>query len=191
MERKAKIFFIATVFFLLLTGRCSWAVWLDLTEEQMQEAVEYGQDGSKSLSLGSEWAVTTSGLKGWVEIRTPFKILAEFARNNLSRKRFANSELRRILVSNTDTFTFTYYHYKLDDAFTQSPSPTGEYYAFLVAGDKYIYPLRYTTGTQFKEISLDFTFPAEEIDVNSKIRFVFREPSGFQRDFIFDLKNIR
>ncbi|MDD4909999.1 MAG: hypothetical protein PHR44_04900 [Candidatus Omnitrophica bacterium] len=190
MKRDLRVAFAAGALFLILGGR-SFAVSFDLTDEQLSEAVEYGRQGGNNLSLGSEWTVTKPGLKGWVEVKTPFKAAAEFVRNNPSRKRFANSELREVIEPLKGNLIFTYYHYKLDDEFTQRPSPTGEYYAFLMAGEKYVYPLRYTTGTRFKEISLDFVFPAEDIEEGSQIKFVFREPSGFQRDFVFDLDKIR
>ena len=169
----------------------SFAMWTDLDKQQIDEAIKYGKDLSNKLGPDSDWSVRAEEGAGWVELTTPFSAAAKLAREyTLESKTIKETAVKRAAAPYKKKLIFDYYHYDIEKRFTQAA--TGEYFATLMTGDnKIIYPLRYDKGTEaVTKINLEFSFSLDNIDPNSVVYLLIREPSGYEHKFKFDLSKI-
>ena len=182
------------LFFLIVACSVSnaFALWKDLNEEQVDQAIAYGKEHSNNLGVDSEWSTRSERMAGWVELTTPFRALARLARDySLKSKEIRPLDIKRAIAPYKGRLIFDYYHYDIEKRFTSEA--TSEYFATLkTAADKIIYPLRYDKGTEsVTQISLEFTFSSAEVDPDSLLLLLIREPSGYEHKFAFDLSKIR
>lgn len=188
MKKLLSVFLLSVIFFV----PDALALWKDLSNEQVEQAIAYGKDLSNNLGVGSEWSVRSERMAGWVELTTPFRALAELAREySLKSKEIPLKGIKKAIVPYKGRLIFDYYHYDIEQRFTSDA--TSEYFATLrTSADKIIYPLRYDKGTEsVTKISLEFTFSSADIEPDSLILLLIREPSGYEHPFSFDLSRVR
>jgi len=194
--RKAKNNFVFCVlifaFFNLLVPSDIFALWADLNQEQIDDAIKYGKGLSKKLGPDSDWSARSERAAGWVELTTPFTAVARLARDRaLESKEIKEKEIKKAIAPYKGKLIFNYYHYDIEKRFTKTA--TSEYYAMVrTADNKIIYPLRYDRGTEsVTKVSLEFSFSLARIDPNSVVYLLIREPSGYEHEFKFDLSKLR
>jgi len=188
MKKLLLVFLLNGIFFV----PDALAFWKDLSSEQVEQAIAYGKDLSNNLDAGSEWSVRSERMAGWVELTTPFRVLAKLAREySLKSKEIPLKDIKKVITPYKGKLIFDYYHYDIEKRFTSEA--TSEYFATLrTAVDKIIYPLRYDKGTEsVTKISLEFTFSSADIEPDSLILLLIREPSGYEHPFGFDLNRVR
>lgn len=188
-KRFCVLFF--TFLFLCLASSV-FAYWQNINQQQIDEAVKYGQGLSGKLGSDSEWSVRSPRAAGWVEIVTPFSAVAKLAQDHsLKSKPLKEKEIKKAIAPYKGKLIFEYYFYDIEKLFSMNAKT--EYFATLrTSKNKVIYPLRYDKGTEsVKKVSLEFSFSSAKIDPDSVVYLLIREPSGFEQEFRFDLSKIR
>lgn len=163
-----------------------------MNKEQIEEAIIYGKELSKKLGSDSEWSTRSDRAVGWVELTTPFSAVAKLTRDyTIKSKPIKESDIKKAIAPYKRKLIFNYYHYDIEKRF--SIAAKSEYFAMIRTSDnRIIYPLRYEKGTEsVTKISLEFSFSLGNINPDSVIYLIIREPSGYEHEFTFDLSKIR
>lgn len=181
-----------------LTGKTAYCVSLDLTPNQVNEAIEYGKK-NKLLSptnFAAPWVVHLDKKNGWATLWTPYHNVAFKAKKATVEKReLSEGEILRAL------------HFK--ESLTFVVSVFGEYMEFakgynaiLYSEDKPIYPM-YSFLPDYAEPSrfypenpayvagCVYKFPVENINQNSTLKLLITSPDGKELEFPFDLVKIK
>lgn len=185
-----KILLIILFLYLFCPSYC-YALWTNLNKDQINEAIEYGKNLSNKLGPDSGWSVRSDRATGWVELTTPFSAVAKLAREySVQSKTIRDRDIKRAISPHKGKLIFNYYHYDIEEKFSLTTNT--EYFAMIRTPDnRIIYPLRYEKGTEsIKRIDLEFSFLLKNIDPDSIIYLIVREPSGYEQEFIFDLGKI-
>ena len=174
------------------------AIFLKLTTEQIQEAIEYGQK-NKNISIAAfsqPWTISLDKGKGSATLFTPFHNVAYKSRKSaVERREFTNTDLLQALEIG-DTLAFSVTVYGDEDAFAK------HYSAKLYQEDEVIHPeFEFTPeiadASEFWPDSpsctarLVFKFPVKTIDVNKLITLVVVAPGGDETPFAFDLSKMK
>jgi hypothetical protein len=186
-----KKIFLLFLFLYLLAPSYSFAFWPDLDKEQIDEAIKYGKELTSKLGSDSDWSVRSERGIGWVELTTPFTAVAKLARDcALKSKKIKEQDIRSAIVPYKEKLIFNYYYYDIEKRFNTGTGT--EYFAMIrTADNRIVYPLRYDTGTEaVAKFSLEFSFSSADIDPNSILVLLVREPSGYEHEFKFDLSKI-
>ncbi|GAX61686.1 hypothetical protein SCALIN_C27_0080 [Candidatus Scalindua japonica] len=195
LKRTLLLAFITTV---CLIGKTAYSISLDLTPEQINEAIEYGKK-NKLLSptnFAKPWVVHLDDKDDWATLWTPYHNVAFKAKKATVEKReLSEGEILRAL------------HFK--DSLTFVVSVFGEYMEFakgynaiLYSEDKPIYPMfsyfpDYAEPSRFYPEEPAFVagcvykFPVENINQNSTLKLLITSPDGNELEFPFDLVKIK
>ncbi len=174
------------------------AIFLKLAPEQIQEAVQYGQQ-NKNLDIAAfskQWTVTQEEHKGFATLFTPYHNIAYKARKSaVERREFTNSEIMEALQGgDTLTFSVTVYGDQYDFAMYYSSmlhqkdtviQPEFEF-APLIADASQFWP-----NSPSYTARLVFKFPSKGIDPNTPATFIIVVPGGEEILYNFDLSKMK
>jgi len=195
---KKTIHVLAFCTIISLMGQTAYCVCLNLTPDQINEAIEYGKK-NKRLSpshFAAPWVVHLDEKSGWATLWTPYHNVAFKAKKAaVERHELSEGEIFRAL------------HFK--DSLTFVVSVFGEYMVFakgynaiLYSEDKPIYPI-YSYVPDYAEPSrfypeepafvagCVYKFPVENINQNSTLKLLITSPEGKELEFPFDLAKIK
>lgn len=194
-----KITLILALFTIIsLTGKTAYCVSLNLTPNQINEAIEYGKK-NKLLSptnFAAPWAVHLDEKNGWATLWTPYHNIAFKAKKaTVERRELSEGEiLRALYIKESLTFVVSVFGEYMEFA--------KGYNAILYSEDKPIYPM-YSFLPDYAEPSsfypenpayvagCVYKFPAENINKNSTLRLLITSPEGKELEFPFDLVKIK
>lgn len=174
------------------------AIFLKLTSEQIQEAIEYGQKNKATdMSVFSRpWIVSLEKGKGSATLFTPFHNIAYKARKSaVERREFTNKDILQALeIGDALNFSVTVYGDEYDFAM--------HYSAQLYQKDAIIQPdfefmPEIAEASEFWPDSpshvarLVFKFPVKDIDLNTLVTLVVVAPGGEETSFAFDLSKMK
>ena len=174
------------------------AVLSELTPEQIQEAIEYGQK-NKNLDMAAfsrPWTVSLGKGQGSASLFTPYHNLACKARKAaVERREFTNQNIMEALdIGGTLTFSVTVYGEQYDFAM--------HYSAKIYQKDDVIQPefeftpeiadaSEFWPNSPSHTARLVFKFPVKDIDLNTLVTFVIVAPGGEETPFDFDLSKMK
>jgi len=174
------------------------AVLSELTPEQIQEAIEYGQK-NKNLDMAAfsrPWTVSLGKGQGSASLFTPYHNLAYKARKAaVERREFTNQNIMEALdIGGTLTFSVTVYGEQYDFAM--------HYSAKIYQKDDVIQPefeftpeiadaSEFWPNSPSHTARLVFKFPVKDIDLNTLVTFVIVAPGGEETPFDFDLSKMK
>ena len=195
---KKTILVLAFFVIISLMGETAYCVSLNLTPNQINEAIEYGKK-NKRLSptkFAAPWVVHLDEKSGWATLWTPYHNVAFKAKKaTVEKRKLSEGEILRAL------------HFK--ESLTFVLSVFGEYMEFakgynaiLYSEDKPIYPM-YSFLPDYAEPSrfypeepayvagCVYKFPVDNINQNSTLKLLITSPDGKELEFPFDLVKIK
>ena len=188
----------STLILCLFIFKQVYAISLELTPEQIQEAVEYGQK-NKNMDMASfskSWTISLEKGKGSATLFTPFHNLAYKARKSaVERREITHKDIMQALdIGNTLTFSVTVYGDEYDFAM--------HYFANLQHKDDVIQPefeftpeiadaSEFWPDSPSHSARLVFKFPAKDIDLNATVTLVIIAPGGEETPFYFALSKMK
>lgn len=191
---------ILIVLFLLLplTAKPALAIWPELNESQIREAIEYGKrfknyENDKFLR---EWMVHLEN-GNRVGIYTKFNLIAMAARDAARESReLLPEEIEAILgeIDNKLSFKIILYGNTADFA--------RHFHAVLLHNNRYIQPISkhnplaepfgwWPMAPSLFRAFCSYEFSLDDIDPNAKVTFIIIHPRGGERELFFDLSRMR
>ena len=173
------------------------AVFIKLTPEQIQEAIEYGQKNKNNdiAAFSRPWTVCLDKGKGCATLFTPYHNIAYKARKcAVERKEFTNKNVLEALdIGDTLTFSVTVYGDEYDFAMHYSARV---YQKEEVIQPEFEFAPAIADASEFWPDSpeysarLVFKFPIKDIDTTTPITLAVVAPGGDETLFVFDLPKI-
>ena len=176
-----KIFLLTCVFFVtpwLFIVRPVHAIFLELTTEQIEEAVEYGKK-NKNIEIAAfsrPWTICKDKGQGTATLFTPFHNIAYKARKSaIEHREFTHDDvMHAVEIGDTLTFSVTVY------------------------GDEYDFCAQYTAKLYYKDddspshsARLVFKFPTKGVDLSALITLVIVAPGGEENLYDFELAKMK
>jgi len=191
---------LVLAFFVIISlmGKTAYCVSLNLTPNQINEAIEYGKKNKRlsPTNFAGPWVVHLDEKSGWATLWTPYHNVAFKAKKaTVEKRKLSEGEILRAL------------HFK--ESLTFVVSVFGEYMEFakgynaiLYSEDKPIYPM-YSFLPDYAEPSrfypeepayvagCVYKFPVENINLDSTLKLLITSPEGKELEFPFDLVKIK
>ncbi len=174
------------------------AIYLPLTMEQAQEAIEYGQK-NKNIGIAAfsrPWTISQDKGKGSATLFTPFHNVAYKSRKAaVERKEFTIRDIH-LAAEIGDTFTFSVTVYGDDYNFSKYYSAK-LYYKDDVIQPEFEFIPELAEASEFWPDSpshsarLVFKFPTKGVDLNSLITLAVVAPGGDETLFDFNLSKMK
>jgi hypothetical protein len=196
-----KTFLLACILGLVLNSyllRPVYAIYLKPTQEQIQEAIQYGQK-NKNLDIvtfAKDWSVSLGKGEGFATLFTPYHTIAYKARKfAVERREFTNREIQEILQTGDPmAFSVTVYGDEYDFAMYYSAVI---YQRDAIVQPEFEFVPEIADASEFWPDSpgylarLVFKFPTEDIDLNTPVTFTVQVPGGEEVSFDFDLSKMK
>ncbi|MDQ1272295.1 MAG: hypothetical protein QG591_925 [Planctomycetota bacterium] len=196
-----KIFLLTCVFFVtpwLFIVRPVHAIFLELTTEQIEEAVEYGKK-NKNIEIAAfsrPWTICKDKGQGTATLFTPFHNIAYKARKSaIEHREFTHDDvMHAVEIGDTLTFSVTVYGDEYDFC--------AQYTAKLYYKDDVIQP-EFEFAPPLAEASefwpdspshsarLVFKFPTKGVDLSALITLVIVAPGGEENLYDFELAKMK
>lgn len=198
--RKIIITFLFILFLVPVSRNCAWAVWLNLTEEQTKQAVEYGKANKDKdmLEFLNEWVVVREGSIERVGVNTKFSIIALAAREAaIQNRELTPKEIEEKMAEVNGLLSFRAVLYGPSSEFARYMDVVLEY------KDKYIIPLRKHNPPQAQPRGwwagrpplfcavCAYDFPDYFVDPRHVVTLVILSEFENDRRFVFDLSLMR
>ncbi|MEK6559006.1 MAG: hypothetical protein AABZ43_02590, partial [Planctomycetota bacterium] len=104
-----RLLFILIIFLFFIFSKNTLAIYYDLTDEQIRQAIEYGEsnkDRDYFLFL-DEWMIVADDAYEWAALNTKFSILAYEAKQAaLTSKKLTQTEIIQFLLEVEDILSF-------------------------------------------------------------------------------------
>jgi len=190
---------ILVTLFLLPSVKPALAVWPDLDQNQMQEAVQYGKKFKNydNDAFLKEWTVALQRDSDKVGVYTKFNLLAMAARDAAKESRdLRPEEIEAVLGEAENKLAFKLVLYG------NSPEFTKRFHAVLQYNDAYIQPIHklnapgepfgwWPMAPSIFRAFCSYEFPLNEIDPNAEVALIIINPEGGERELFLDLSKMR
>ena len=198
MIRKFLLLWILFLFFVF--PRKASAVYYSLSDEQISQAIEYGENNKDTdyFTFLDEWMTVAGDGYEWAALNTKFSILAYEAKQAaLESRKLTQTEIIRFPLEVEDTLSFHVILYGNSSDFTK------DYHAVLLYKNKPIQPIIEQNDTHAKLANLGvristsyraickYDFPNYYVEPDAEVILVIINPLNKERMFVFHLKEMR
>ena len=195
-----KFLFTWTMFLFLAFSENANAVYYRLSDEQIKEAVEYGENNKDTdyFTFLDEWMTVAGDGYEWAALNTKFSILAYEAKQAaLESRKLTQAEISRFPLEVEDILSFHVVLYGNSSDFAK------DYHAVLLYKNKPIQPFTEQNDAHAKPANLGvrihtsyraickYDFPNYYIEPDAEIILVIISPLNKERMFVFHLKEMR
>ncbi len=185
---------------LLLFSKNVYAVYYDLSDEQIKQALELGEKNKNmdNTAFLSEWMSLSNDRYEWAALNTKFSILAYEAKQAaLASKNLTKPQILQFISEVEDTLSF---HVIL---YGSSPDFARSYQAVLLYKNKPIRPILEQNDEHAKVANMGtripvsyramcrYDFPNYYIEPVAEVTLVIISPLNKERRFTFDLSKMR
>jgi hypothetical protein len=176
------------------------AVHYSLSEEQISQAIEYGENNKDTdyFTFLDEWMTVADDGYEWAALNTKFSILAYEAKQAaLESRKLTQTEIIRFPLEVEDILSFHVILYGNSSDFTK------DYHAVLLYKNKSIQPIIEQNDTHAKPANLGvristsyraickYDFPNYYVEPDAEVILVIISPLNKERMFVFHLKEMR
>ena len=196
-----KIFLLTCVFFVtpwLFIVRPVHAIFLELTTEQIEEAVEYGKK-NKNIEIAAfsrPWTICKDKGQGTATLFTPFHNIAYKARKSaIEHREFTHDDvMHAVEIGDTLTFSVTVYGDEYDFFVLYTAKL---YYKDDVIQPEFEFAPPLAEASEFWPDSpshsarLVFKFPTKGVDLSALITLVIVAPGGEENLYDFELAKMK
>jgi len=198
MGRKFLLLWI--LFLFIVVSEKANAVYYSLSEEQISQAIEYGENNKDTdyFTFLDEWMTVADDGYEWAALNTQFSILAYEAKQAaLESRKLTQTEIIRFPLEVEDILSFHVVLYGNSSDFTK------DYHAVLLYKNKPIQPIIEQNDTHAKPANLGvristsyraickYEFPNYYVEPDAEVILVIISPLNKERMFVFHLKEMR
>ena len=198
MKNKVPLTLVSALFLCLFFFKSTLAISLDLSTEQIEEAVEYGQK-NKSIEISSfskPWTICKEKGKGSATLFTPFHNIAYKARKfAVEHREFTQRDIMQAVeIGDTFTFSVTVYGDEYDFCVQYTAKL---YYKDDVIQPEFEFAPDIAEASEFwpdspsQSARLVFKFPTQGIDLNELVTLAVVAPGGEETVFDFNLSKMK
>lgn len=198
MVRKFLLLWI--LFLFIVVSENANAVYYSLSDEQIRQAIEYGENSKDTdyFVFLDEWTTVAGDGYEWATLNTKFSLLAyEARRAALESRKLTQTEIIQFPLEAEDILSFHVVLYGNSSDFTK------DYHAVLVYKNKPIQPIIEQNDTHAKPANLGvristsyraickYEFPNYYVEPDAEVILVIISPLNKERMFVFHLKEMR
>lgn len=188
------------IFLLFAFSSDSYAVHYNLSNEQIRQAIEYGEKNKETdpISFLDEWISVSDNVYEWAALHTKFSTLAyEAKKASQVSKKLTEEHISQLLSEKEDILSFIVILYGNSYDFAQ------DYHAVLLYKNKPIQPVLEQNDSHGTASSLEFKrfiayratcryeFPNYYIEPDAEVTLVILNPLNNERRFLFRLGEMR
>ena len=192
--------FTWTIFLFFVFSQKAYAIYYNLTDEQIKEAVEYGENNKDTdyFTFLDEWMTVADDGYAWAALNTKFSILAYEAKQAaLESRKLTQAEISRFPLEVDDILSFHVVLYGNSSDFAK------DYHAVLLYKNKSIQPFTEQNDAHAKPANLGvristsyraickYDFPNYYVEPDAEVILVIISPLNKERMFVFHLKEMR
>ena len=201
MDKMIRTFLLPWVLFLFFAfSEKANAVYYSLSDEQIRQAVEYGENNKDTdyFTFLDEWMTVAGDGYEWAALNTKFSILAYEAKQAaLESRKLTQAEIIRFPLEVEDIMSFHVVLYGNSSDFTK------DYHAVLLYKNKPIQPINEQNDAHAKPANLGvriptsyraickYDFPNYYVESDAEVILVVISPSNKERRFAFKLGEMR
>ena len=198
MVRKFLLLWI--LFLFIVVSENANAVYYSLSDEQIRQAIEYGENSKDTdyFVFLDEWTTVAGDGYEWATLNTKFSLLAYEARQAaLESRKLTQTEIIQFPLEAEDILSFHVVLYGNSSDFTK------DYHAVLLYKNKPIQPIIEQNDTHAKPANLGvristsyraickYEFPNYYVEPDAEVILVIISPLNKERMFVFHLKEMR
>lgn len=198
MRQKILFLWILSLFFAF--SKDTYAVYYNLTDEQIRQAIEYGEKNKDTdyISFLGEWVNVSNDGYEWAALNTKFSIVAYEAKQAaLASRKLTEAQIYQSISEVEDILSFRVVLYGNSSDFAM------DYHALLLYKNKPIQQVNEQNDTHSKPTNLGirlsatyratcrYDFPNYYIDPDDEVTLVILSPLNKERRFVFNLKEMR
>lgn len=176
------------------------AVYFFLSDEQIKEAIEYGEKNKDLdyISFFSDWVNVSNDGYEWAALNTKFSLLAYEAREAaLAAGKLTEAQIYQSISEMEDILSFRVVLYG------NSPDFARDYRAILLYKNKPIQPVNEQNDTHAKPANIGiripttyratcrYDFPNYYIEPDEEVTLIILSTLNKERSFVFNLKEMR
>lgn len=195
-----KYLFTLTIILLFLISKNALAIYYDMTDEQIRQAIEYGENmkGADYFSFLDEWMTAGDDSYEWAALNTKFSILAYEAKLAAqASKKLTQTEITQFLLEVADILSFRVVLYGNSADFAK------DYRVVLLYKNKTIQPVNEQNDTHAKPAGLGvqlptlyrancrYDFPNYYVEPDAEVVLVIISLLNKERRFVFNLREMR
>ena len=198
MVRKFLLLWI--LFLFIVVSENANAVYYSLSDEQIRQAIEYGENSKDTdyFVFLDEWTTVAGDGYEWATLNTKFSLLAyEARRAALESRKLTQTEIIQFPLEAEDILSFHVVLYGNSSDFTK------DYHAVLLYKNKPIQPIIEQNDTHAKPANLGvristsyraickYEFPNYYVESDAEVILIIISPSNKERRFAFKLGEMR
>lgn len=198
MGRKFLLLWILFLFFVV--SKNANAVYYSLSDEQIMQAIEYGENSKDTdyFAFLDEWTTIAGDGYEWATLNTKFSLLAyEARRAALESRKLTQTEIIQFPLEAEDILSFHVVLYGNSSDFTK------DYHAVLLYKNKPIQPIIEQNDTHARPANLGvristsyraickYEFPNYYVESDAEVILIIISPSNKERRFAFKLGEMR
>lgn len=198
MVRKFLLLWI--LFLFIVVSENANAVYYSLSDEQIRQAIEYGENSKDTdyFVFLDEWTTVAGDGYEWATLNTKFSLLAYEARQAvLESRKLTQAEIIQFPLEAEDILSFHVVLYGNSSDFAK------DYHAVLLYKNKPIQPIIEQNDTHAKPANLGvristsyraickYDFPNYYVEPDAEVILVIISPLNKERMFVFHLKEMR
>src|SRR3990167_4555163 len=195
-----KVILLWILLLLCVFSRKANAVYYSLSDEQMRQAIEYGENNKDTdyFTFLDEWMTVADDGYAWAALNTKFSILAYEAKQAaLESRKLTQAEISRFPLEVDDILSFHVVLYGNSSDFAK------DYHAVLLYKNKSIQPFTEQNDAHAKPANLwvristsyraicKYDFPNYYVEPDAEVILVIISPLNKERMFVFHLKEMR
>ncbi len=195
-----RFLFLWVMFLFLAFSSNAQAVYFNLSDEQIKQAIGYGENNKDAdyISFLDEWVIISTAGYEWVVLNTKFSILAYEAKQAaLTSGKLTEAQIYQFISEVDDILSFHVVLYGNSSDFAR------DYHAVLLYKNKPIQPVNEQSDTQAKPTNIGikttttyratcrYDFPNYYIEPDAEVTLIIISPFNKERSFVFNLKEMR
>ena len=195
-----KVILLWILFLFIVVSENANAVYYSLSDEQIRQAIEYGENSKDTdyFAFLDEWTTVAGDGYEWATLNTKFSLLAYEARQAaLESRKLTQTEIIQFPLEAEDILSFHVILYGNSSDFTK------DYHAVLLYKNKPIQPIIEQNDTHAKPANLGvristsyraickYDFPNYYVEPDAEVILVIISPLNKERMFVFHLKEMR
>ncbi|MDO8745773.1 MAG: hypothetical protein Q7J76_11765 [Candidatus Brocadiaceae bacterium] len=195
-----KFLFTWMIFLFFAFSEKAHAVYYSLSDEQIRQAIEYGENSKDTdyFAFLDEWTTVAGDGYEWATLNTKFSLLAYEAKQAaLESRKLTQTEIIQFPLEAEDILSFHVVLYGNSSDFTK------DYHAVLLYKNKPIQPIIVQNDTHAKPANLGvristsyraickYEFPNYYVESDAEVILIIISPSNKERRFAFKLGEMR
>lgn len=192
--------FLWVLFLSLAFSHDTQAVYFNLSDEQIKQAIQYGENNKDAdyISFSDEWVIVSPDSYEWAVLNTKFNLLAyEAKRAALASRKLTEAQIYQFISEMDDILSFHVVLYGNTSDFAK------DYRAVLLYKNKPIQPFTEQNDSKARSTNLGtrtpvvyratcrYDFPNYFVEPDEEVILIIASSLNKEQRFVFNLKEMR